>query len=124
MAAAEGSFRFRREERLKSRAEITAVFKKGRSFASAGAKLFILPNDRGYNRLAVTFSRKFGDAVRRNRARRLSREVYRLNKSRLRPGFDLVLLVYPGKDEFQARLAQFNTLSHRAGLLMERNNGD
>lgn len=79
--------------------------------------MFILPNELPYNRLAVTFSRKFGDAVRRNRARRLSREVYRLNKSRLRPGFDLVLLVYPGKDEFQARLAQFETLSHRAGLL-------
>jgi len=70
-----------------------------------------------YNRIAFAFSRNFGNAVERNRSRRLSREVYRQFRNRLRKGYDLVLLVYPGRDEFSARREQMQTLFTRAGLL-------
>ena len=56
-------------------------------------KLFFLANELPYNRIAFTFIRKYGNAVERNRARRLSREAYRLMKGDLKTGYDLVLLI-------------------------------
>jgi ribonuclease P protein component len=115
-----GRFRFRRRERLKGRGEIGAAFKRGRALTCPGVKLFVLPNGLSHNRLAVTFSRKFGNAVERNRARRVSREAYRRLAPELRTGYDLVLLVYPGNDRFFTRKEQLNGLFSRAGLVKGR----
>ena len=76
----------------------------------------MLRNGLSYNRVAFTFSRKFGNAVKRNYSRRLSREVYRHLRSELQTGYDLVLLVYPGQDVFSVRMDQLQKLFSRAGL--------
>ncbi|MDR2484187.1 MAG: ribonuclease P protein component [Treponema sp.] len=110
------SFRFKREERLKKRGEIREVFKKGRCVTCLGAKLFLLKNDLSHNRIGFTFSRKFGNAVKRNHAKRLGREAYRHIGYSLKPGYDMVLLVYPGKDTFASRQEQMNLLCSKAGL--------
>ena len=96
-----GSFRFGREERLKGRNEIREVFGKGRRFGCRGAKLFLLKNGLPRNRICFTFSRGFGTAVQRNRAKRAGRETYRGLKPRLRQGYDIVLLLYPDAPEKQ-----------------------
>jgi ribonuclease P protein component len=111
--------RFKREERLKKRDEIRAVFNRGKVVTCSGAKLFVLRNGLSFNRIAFTFVRKFGNAVERNRARRVGREAYRHIRNRLQCGFDLVLLVYPGKDSFSARIKQLGILFSRAGLLVD-----
>ena len=111
-----GNFRFPRKEKLKRKNEIREVFNRRRSFSCPGAKLFALCNGLPYNRIAFAFSRKFGKAVERNRSRRLSREVYRLLRNELQKGYDLVLLVQPGRDAFSARLNQLRELFSRAGL--------
>jgi ribonuclease P protein component len=90
-----GSFRFMREEHLKGRNRIREVFKSGRVFYCRGAKLYILKNNLFNNRICFTFSRGFGNAVMRNRSRRLSREAFRLLRQRLSTGHDLIFLVYP-----------------------------
>ena len=117
-------YRFPRSERLKGRDEIREVFIRKKGVSCPGAKLFWLRNGLPHNRIAFTFSRKFGNAVDRNHARRLSREAYRFLRNDLRKGYDLVLLVYPpagspgsGKDGFSVRMNQVRELFSRAGLL-------
>jgi len=45
---------------------------------------FVLPNNLAHNRFGITASRKaLGNAVQRNRARRLLRETFRLKQSSL-----------------------------------------
>jgi ribonuclease P protein component len=69
-----------------------------------------------YNRIVFTFARKYGNAVNRNRARRVGREAYRHIRNELTAGYDLVLLVYPGKDRFARRMEQVRILFSKAGL--------
>ena len=111
------SLKFRREERLKKRNDIKAVFNKGKCVTCQGAKLFVLQNSLRFNRIGFTFPRKFGNAAQRNRARRLSREAYRHIGYTLKKGYDMVLLVYPaGKDAFKNRAEQMRILISKAGL--------
>ncbi|MDR0636846.1 MAG: ribonuclease P protein component [Treponema sp.] len=112
-------FTFKRSERLKGRNAIREVFGKGKRASCSGIKLFFLQNGLSYNRIAVTFSRKFGIAVKRNRSRRCSREAYRHIRALLMTGYDMVLLVYSGNDSFAARLEQLDTLFMKAGLIKD-----
>ncbi|MDR1307941.1 MAG: ribonuclease P protein component [Treponema sp.] len=115
--------RFRRREHLKKRTEITRVFKKGKVVSGPGVRLFFLKNALSYNRLVITFTRKFGNAVQRNRARRLGREAYRSLREKLKTGYDVVVLVYPrsdseaGKPGLTGTREQLKTLFTRAGML-------
>jgi len=122
-----GSFCFKRErcfsraERLKRRNEIREVFSKGKRIGCRGAKLFVLKNTMPCNRICFTFSRNYGSAVKRNRARRLCREAYRHLKSSLPCGYDFILLVYPEDASFRAptlagRTSQLKYLFSRAGM--------
>jgi ribonuclease P protein component len=79
----------------------------------------VLENSLNRNRICFTFSRGFGTAVQRNRARRLGREAYRSLKPRLNCGNDMVLLVYPEdtKATLAGRTEQMESLLARAGLL-------
>jgi ribonuclease P protein component len=80
----------------------------------------VLENKLSLNRICFTFSRGFGNAVERNRARRLGREAYRNLKPRLRRGYDFVLLVYPEESApvFTKRMKDLEYLLTRAGLLL------
>jgi ribonuclease P protein component len=63
---------------------------------SSSFTLFGLPSDLDYCRLGLTVPRKVGGAVRRNRVKRLLREVFRHNRTRLEPRMDLVVNARPG----------------------------
>ena len=112
-------------ERLKKSEDFRRVFGSPLKQSCQGAKLAALRNSLESNsldkvtptRLGVTLSKKFGNAVERNRAKRQVREIFRLHKHRLQPGLDLVFLVYPGKFDYHDRERQFLQLATKAGLL-------
>lgn len=82
--------------------------------------MFCLENGLPHNRIAFTLGRKFGNAVERNHARRVGREAYRHIRRNIKSGYDLVLLVYPGKDTFITRFEQLKELFFKAGLFCPR----
>ena len=107
-------------ERLRKNEEFRRVFGSPLKQSCQGAKLVALSNSLdklALTRLGVTLSKKFGNAVERNRAKRQVREIFRLHKHRLRPGLDLVFLVYPGEFDYHERERQFLQLATKAGLL-------
>ena len=57
--------------------------------------MFALPNTLGHCRLGVTVTRKVGSAVRRNRVKRVLREIFRCEHRKLRVAMDLVVNAHP-----------------------------
>lgn len=112
-------FTFSKHERLCGKSAVKTVFKNGCKFACNGAALFVLPNNLSYNRFLCTFKRGFGSAVQRNREKRLSKEVYRHTKNRLKTGFDLILIVFYAKGNLFVRNTQFCGLLKKAKLFGE-----
>jgi ribonuclease P protein component len=106
-------------EHLKKRDDITRLFKTAKTVSCQGARLLYLKNDFSYNRIAFTFARKFGNAVQRNRARRLSREAYRHLRQNLRCGFDMAVLVYPQEIDYKGRLKQLEILFSKSALFAQ-----
>jgi ribonuclease P protein component len=107
-------------QRLRRRAGFLAVATAGRKFAQAGLVLQVRRRDEGGPaRVGFTVTRKVGNAVIRNRARRRLKEAARLVlREHPLAGVDLVLV---GRDAtrrrpFTALIEDFRTALRRAGL--------
>lgn len=72
--------------------EFRRLYHKGRAVHGSLVITYAQRTKRPYNRYGITASTKIGNAVRRNRARRLIRESYRLLEGQLRTGFDFVFV--------------------------------
>ena len=107
-----------REERLKTREDISRVFSSSAKVSCTGAKLVYNENMLEFNRFAVTLVRKYGNAVIRNRSKRIVREIYRNLKFNIRKGYDMVIVLYPGNYSYSQRLEQFSYLLKKADLLI------
>ncbi len=75
--------RFRPQDRIRKRSEYKVSYDTGRRIPSRNFVLFVSPNPFGRPRLGITMTRRLGGAVRRNRAKRLMREIFRRHKSEL-----------------------------------------
>jgi ribonuclease P protein component len=81
---------FRPDEHIRRRSEFQRVYDHGVRVSGRYTTVFLLPNEQAGSRLGIAATKKLGGAVRRNRAKRLVREVFRRNK--IAPGFDIVVV--------------------------------
>ncbi len=81
-----------RNDVLRKQADFDAVYKKGRSVGDKYVVVFYLKNGLDHNRTGFLASKKVGNSVKRNRARRLMRESYRQLKDIVPVGHDIIII--------------------------------
>lgn len=108
-----------KKERLSAGKAVAGVFLSGQRVSAQGLKLVFIKNGLPFNRAAFSPVRGFGGSVKRNRARRVLKEIYRTNKHLFAPGYDMVLIIYPGDYGYREREKAFLSLCAKAGLSNE-----
>jgi ribonuclease P protein component len=82
---------FKPAQRLKAKSEFDRVYRDARRFADGSFAIFTRSNDGGIPRLGLSIAaRVIGNAVRRNRIKRLVRESFRQHQHEL-PAVDIVV---------------------------------
>jgi ribonuclease P protein component len=95
------SGRFEKSRRLRRRAEYQRVFDNGQRGRGRFLTVLVAVRPAGETRLGIVASKKLGNAVRRNRAKRLIREIFRQSD----PPADvrgLDIIVIPRAELFEA----------------------
>ena len=86
-----GSFLFPKIERLLNSKDFVNLNRSGKRLHGVYFALIFAENGLCISRLGITVSRKIGNAVTRNRVKRIIREFYRLNKGSFPRGYDVIL---------------------------------
>ena len=76
---------------IKENSDFKRLYYRGKSSVKKRIVLYYRKNKFSYNRLGLTVSPKVGNAVKRNRIRRLLKENYRLLRD-ISNGYDIVIV--------------------------------
>jgi len=124
-----GDERLPRHEILRSRKSFRAAYDEGLAFHADHLVLIIRRSDSIERRVGFVASRKVGNAVRRNRARRLLREAYRRLRVEALTRTEHTHLVFIARrtlpdTSFHVAFSQAKRIMVAAGVLDEPSDGD
>jgi len=83
---------FKKKQKLRSNGDFKALLTHKFWVSNELIKLCMKGNDLGFPRFAVSVSKKLGNAVTRNRLKRLAREAFRLGQHNIPTDFDYLLI--------------------------------
>ncbi|WP_157150538.1 ribonuclease P protein component [Brachyspira sp. SAP_772] len=92
------SFRLYRKEKLKNKKDIICFFNKNDNsnllkYSNYFFTMLVKQNNRSYSRFVVTIKRNKANAVKRNRVKRIVREIYRTEKTNIPLGYDYFIII-------------------------------
>jgi len=110
-------FSFPKKKRLVSNRQFKAVLARGLRLSNGLLTLYMVENNCGYPRLGVSVSKSCGNAVVRNRLKRLLREAFRQSQDRIPAGFDYLLMISPPRFLAKARAGAKKSRTGKAARL-------
>ena len=79
-------------ETLKSNTDFRRAYGRGKAYTNPALVTYVNKNRAGICRVGITTSKKIGNAVQRNRARRVIRAAFVVLSEEVRPGYDIVFV--------------------------------
>lgn len=120
MSAGASNLSFPREHRLRSPLDFARVYERNVYATDDLLVANACENGLAHSRLGLSVSRKVGNAVVRNRWKRVLREAFRLNREKLPSGMDLVLRPRRGAvPDFHALLESLPKLAGRVAKRLQ-----
>ncbi len=77
---------------LNRNADFHRTYRRGKVYTSPALVSYVTKNRAGICRIGITTSKKIGNAVERNRSRRVIRAAFRAVEPQLNPGWDIVFV--------------------------------
>ena len=77
---------------LKSNSDFRRLYNRGKAITDPALVIYYSKNRAGICRIGITTSKKIGNAVERNRSRRVIREAFRQVSPSINPSYDIVLV--------------------------------
>ncbi|MCX7028045.1 MAG: ribonuclease P protein component [Spirochaetes bacterium] len=109
---------FPKSEKVRTKPEIDRIFRTGARFSCKGMAIRAAPSiSGGPSRVVFVAVRTFDGAIQRNRAKRVAREVWRLNKDEILPGRDVAVILYPEMNNYADCSRAMLFLLRKAGLI-------
>jgi ribonuclease P protein component len=114
-------YKFPKNEHLKKKWEFLRVYSGNEKYTGSFLVLYLLKNQPD-RKAGIIVPKKTGNAVRRNRIKRLIREAYRLNKNSLPSSIHLVIYAKPNIDisTYSEVEQELLTLYRNAGLICQK----
>ena len=101
-----GKERFPKSARLRKRPEFLNLSRTGKKVHSPNFIVISTSNERGESRLGITVSAKVGNAVVRNRIKRLVRELFRRRRHEWVAASDIVVIARKGAAALSSAMIQ------------------
>ena len=114
-----GRSRFPKQARLRKRTEFKNLARTGDKLHTPNFVVITQNNGRSETRLGVTVSSKVGNAVVRNRVKRVLRELFRQCRHEIRPNKDVLIIARKGA----ANLSLWEVMRELRGCLLGGRNG-
>ena len=104
---------------LKKNADFRRLYHRGKSYADPALVVYLRKNRAGICRIGITVSTKLGNAVERNRCKRVIRAAYRALEDELSGGYDFVFVARSRTKHLKSTQVQaaMRGLLKKAGLL-------
>jgi ribonuclease P protein component len=83
---------YRKTERVTNKSRFKVIYDQGEWRSSQHFTTVTYVNTQGIKRLGITVTKKTGNAVKRNKIKRLIREFFRLNKNLFPDKHDVVIM--------------------------------
>ena len=112
---------------IKRRYEFKKIFSKGKFFYSEFINMYLIKNNKDFNKLAIAVSKKQGKAVYRNRFKRLIKENYKNLEKNLTFGYNILFIINKKKINEYKKINFYDIkndmirLFKNSGMLNEKN---
>ena len=104
-------FGLKKSDRILDRAEFITLSRYGNKLQDQYLVVLFMPTDGAHSRLGITVSKRVGNAVVRNRLKRLIREWFRINRVSITGNWDINVI---------AKKQAAGAASHRIFMSLEK----